>query len=319
MTTAQTAQQQKKQSTAIVAPEQQKLNNLRGMFDRAKGGLAAVLPKHLPAEKVIRLVLSAASRTPELLDCTPESVLLSSMQAAALGLEPNTPLGLAYLVPYNTKKKDGNREYWVKECQFIPGYRGLITLAIQSGDVRSVQADVVYKDDLFEYERGLEPKLRHIPNLDGDQNEADIVAFYSVAVFTNGARTFDVMTKAQVDKIRKRSKAGDWGPWKTDYVEMGKKTVIRRHAKGLPLSPEKSEGFSRALVHQGRAEQGEGPDYADMINVLPAEQAAAQLPAPSDGGAMKDRLAAKAAEAEQKPTVETTGEPLAQEEPGANG
>ncbi|NUO54382.1 MAG: recombinase RecT, partial [Polyangiaceae bacterium] len=260
-----------KQSTAIVSPKQERLDRLRDLFEQAKGGLSAVLPKHLPAEKVIRLTLSAASRTPELLECTRESILLASMQAAALGLEPNTPLGLAYLIPYRTKRREGNREITEMQAQFIPGYRGLITLAIQSGDVKSVQADVVYKDDFFEYERGLEPKLRHVPAIDGSRE--DIIAAYSVAVFTNGHKTFEVMFRADIEKIRKRSKAGNFGPWVTDYPEMVKKTVIRRHSKGLPLSPERAAGFARALDAQGRAEAGDAPDYTDVITVLPEPEA----------------------------------------------
>lgn len=308
-----------KQGTAIVSGEQSKLNKLRDLFEKARPALGSVLPKHLPPEKVIRLVLSAASRTPDLLDCTPESVLLASMQAAALGLEPNTPLGLAYLIPYFNKKRDREgREYTVRECQFIPGYRGLITLAIQSGDVKSVQAEVVYRDDVFEYEKGSHPRLRHVPNLDGSMEDKDIVAFYSVATFTNGHVTFEVMTKAQVDKVRKRSKASGFGPWVTDYPEMGKKTVIRRHSKGLPLSPEKAAGFSRALEAQGRAESGEAPDYSDVITVLPqGDVVAGALPEASEEtrtDATRDRLAARAAEAAAQDQAPPANDPPADPE-----
>jgi recombination protein RecT len=248
------------QSAAMVTGSKEAFANLRDLFTRQKGAIAALLPKHLPPDKVIKLVLSAASRTPDLLECDANSILLAAMQSAALGLEPNTPLQQAYLVPY-WNKKTGR-----KEAQFIPGYRGLITLAIQSGEIRSVQARAIYEKDSYSVRYGLDETIEHTPFLGGDRGP--LVAVYSVAVFANGAKTFDFMTRDEVERIKAASKA-KVGPWVDHFDEMAKKTVIRRHSKVMPLSPEKSEKFVRALVHQGRAEANDAPDYGDVIDAAP--------------------------------------------------
>lgn len=285
MTTTQ--QQTNGNSKAMVQTKPSPLDTLRGLFEKAKPSIAGVLPKHLTPEKITKLVLSAASRTPDLLECTPHSILLAVMQSAALGLEPNTPTQQAYLIPYwNSKTKK-------KECQFIPGYRGLITLAVQSGEILSVQARAVYEKDYFEVEYGLDERLVHKPAM-GDRGK--LVAVYSVAKFANGSKTFEVMTREEVDVIRANTKA-KFGPWVDHFDEMAKKTVIRRHSKVMPMNPEKTERFTKALEHQGRAEQGIGPDFSDMIDVLPqavAEIGPSEQPQPqlSRGDALAAQLGA---------------------------
>src|SRR5262245_12059070 len=117
-----------------------------------QASLQAALPKHLTAARMIRVVLGAMQRTPELLNCTPESVLVAIMQSAALGMEPDGILGQGYLIPYG------------RQCQFIIGYRGLCQLARQSGQVVNIWAEVVFERDAFDYDLGLEPRLTHKRN-----------------------------------------------------------------------------------------------------------------------------------------------------------
>lgn len=277
------------QGRAIVKAGNDKFDTLQSLFERSKKKMAGIMPAHLTPEKLTRLVLSAASRTPKLLDCTPTSILLSSLQSAALGLEPNTPLGHAYLVPhFNGKTKQ-------LEATFIPGYRGLITLAIQSGEIKSVQARVVREGDFFEVEMGLEERLVHRPLLSNERRP--LFAVYSVAVFTNGAKTFEVMPGGEIDFIRSLSKSANVGPWVDHYDEMAKKTVIRRHAKVMPMSVDKAQGFMRALQAQARAEDGDGPDFSDVLEdlgeseeELGAAPKAAQLPQ-SRTSALEGKLA----------------------------
>ena len=115
-----------------------------------QNSLAADLPKHLKGDRFVRVALAAMTAQPKLFDCTPESVLLSLMQCASMGLEPSGGvLGQAYLIPFKNI------------CQVIPGYRGLVKLARNSGEVADVWAEVVYAKDRFDYELGLEPKLVH--------------------------------------------------------------------------------------------------------------------------------------------------------------
>lgn len=264
------------QSQAIVRGPAQRLDTLKKAFESSKASIAAVLPRHITPDRLIRIVTSACSRTPELLDCDPRSVVLATAQAAALGLEPNTPLGLSYLVPFK------------KQAQFIPGYRGLIRLAIQSGEVQSIQARTVHERDICEIEYGTNQRLVHTPYM-GSDGAGDAIAFYAVAELKNGSKLFEFMTRAEIDALRRRSKASNDGPWVTDYDEMAKKTVIRRLCKTLPLSEEK---LARSLEHQARAESGDGPDFSDVAVIdVPAEE-------PSQPGVPADRgeaLAAKLA------------------------
>jgi recombination protein RecT len=178
-------------------------------------------------------------------------------QACALGLEPGTPLQLSYLVPFG------------REAQFIPGVRGLIRLAIQSGEVQWIQSRIVRAGEDFEVHYGTEQKIVHRPSASAGDDEVikpeDMIGVYAVAEMKNGARLFEFMSKADVLAIRSRSQSANNGPWVTDFGEMARKTVIRRLCKVLPLSEEK---LARALDHQARAESGEGPDLTDVIDVM---------------------------------------------------
>ena len=87
--------------------------------------IAKALPSVITPERFTRITLSALSTTPKLAECSPKSFLGAMMTAAQLGVEPNTPLGQAYLIPFRNKG--------VLECQFQLGYKGLIDLAYRSG------------------------------------------------------------------------------------------------------------------------------------------------------------------------------------------
>ncbi len=217
-------------------------DSLESLFENSKGALAQVLPKHLPVERVIRIALAARSRNPLLMKCTSSSILQSVMTAAQLGLEPGGPLAHSYLVPYRNNKLGAD----VYECQLIPGYRGLIDLARRAGMVKSVQARVVHAKDTFSYCYGLTPNLTHEPSRDPDPGPLTHV--YAIVYPAEGGADFDVMSKADIDRIRKRSRAAEAGPWVTDYEEMGKKTVIKRLLKTQPMSQE----LASAIDHENQ-------------------------------------------------------------------
>lgn len=210
-----------------------KMNTLNEYLAKGESAIRAVVPKHLTPERMIKLVAVSASRQPELLECTPLSIVESLVIASSAGLEVNTPMGLAYLIAYRNGKTQR------REAQLIIGYRGLIELARRSGMLVSIEAHVVHERDRFEFAFGLEPKLTHEPYMGGDEVGAPI-AVYAVAHLKDGGRQFEVMRIAEVDKIRARSKASNYGPWVTDYEEMAKKTVLKRLCKLLPMSIELS-------------------------------------------------------------------------------
>ena len=192
--------------------------------------LRDVIPKHLTPDRIVKMALVAASRQPKLFECTSQSFLQSVMKSAELGLDCAGTLGQGYLVPYyNTKIK-------ALECQFIAGYQGLINLARRSGHIKRIESRTVYENDTFEVEYGLNQKPNHTPNLKGERGK--IVCVYAVAELKDGSSQLEVMTIGEVEGIKNRSKAKGSGPWITDFGEMARKTVIRRIAKYLPLSPE---------------------------------------------------------------------------------
>lgn len=204
---------------------------LVSLFKSDGGKLSAIAAKHLNPERVFRLALGVFRRTPGLQRCTPESVLDACMIAARLGLEPDGgALAQAYLVPHGT------------ECTLIVGYRGLIELARRSGLVRRVEARLVHAGDEFEYELGATPKLRHKPLVEDDS--AEVTHAYAVAFFADGSSQFEVMTLRQIEHVRKSSRFGASGPWAQHAEEMYRKTVVRRLAKYLPLSPELAAGVA---------------------------------------------------------------------------
>ena len=204
-------------STALAKPT----NDIRGLIasDTFKSQVAMSLPTHMQPDRFARVALTALTRTPKLQDCTRESLLRCLMDCSSLGLEPDGRH--AHLIPYG------------KDCTLVIDYKGLMALARRSGDVAIWRAELVKEHDAFAWENG---KVEHNINWREDRGKAQCV--YSYVRFKDGAEDWEVMTLAEVEAIRKRSRAGSSGPWVTDFDEMAKKTVIRRHSKRLTLSPE---------------------------------------------------------------------------------
>lgn len=238
-------------SVQLTPAAQNKLNTVRDLFTSCQKQIAAALPRHMTAERMARIAFSACQRQPKLMECTPQSLALSVINASELGCEPGLN-GEAYLVPYKTT------------CQLIIGYKGLMKLARNSGMVKSFQVAIVREGDKFEYERGSSRYLKHVEN--GDNGDAPITHVWAGAM-VEGEFEFEVMTIAQIEKIRKRSRASSDGPWVTDYEEMCKKTVIRRFCKLLPQSPE----LARAVALDEHAEAGL-PQTSDLVDLGTAEE-----------------------------------------------
>lgn len=195
------------------------------------------LPSVITPERFTRMVLSALSATPKLAECSPQSFLAAMMTAAQLGVEPNTALGQAYLLPY---RNHGNME-----CQFQLGYKGLIDLAYRSGEVSVIQAHTVHENDVFDYELGMDPKLRHVP-AKADRGEA--VAYYAMFKTKDGGYGFEVMSVDDVQRHAQRySKSYGSGssPWRSNFDEMAKKTVLKRALKYAPLKSDFVRGVAQ--------------------------------------------------------------------------
>lgn len=227
-----------------------------------EGEIAKALPSVITPERFTRMVLSAISTNPKLGDCTPQSFLGAMMTAAQLGVEPNTALGQAYIIPYRNKG--------VMEASFQLGYKGLIDLAYRSGDVSIIQAQTVYENDTFDYELGLDPKLKHIPAV---KDRGNATHYYAIFKTKDGGYGFEVMSMADVlDHAKRYSKSYGSGPWQTNFDEMAKKTVLKRCLKYAPLKSEFVRGVTQDETVKTKIDEDmySVPDetvYADFIEV----------------------------------------------------
>jgi recombination protein RecT len=252
----------------------------RDLLERpsVRDALVKVLPKHLTADRMFKIVQSAMSRTPKLYECTPDSVLRAVMQAAELGLEIGGVLGEAYLVP------TWNKRIQAFEADFRAGYRGFVKLALDGGFVKDIDADVVRANDVFRLVRGSDPSVVHEPNIEND--DAPILGVYAIARYANGGFRCVYMPKDRVEKIRARSQAAEKGfsPWATDWEEMAKKTAIRNLLKLVPLS-----GRVKDL-----AEREDERDYLDVTPEptanLPASTTPALPPVKAAGKSLAEEL-----------------------------
>lgn len=223
---------------------------LAQLIERQKPEIARALPRHMNPDRMARIAVTVLRQTPQLARCNPASFLGALMTAAQLGLEPG-PLGEAYLVPFRDTKTG------TYNVTFIPGYKGLIKLAWQSGQLADIWAEVVYENDEFDYQLGLNRDLVHRP---AQGNRGQPVYVYAAARLKDGGTPFVVMSRDEVEAIRDRSKASKSGPWVTDWAAMAKKTAVKQLAKWLPMSSE----FSAAVAMDGSVRTDVGADLVDV-------------------------------------------------------
>ena len=201
-------------------------NTVFDLIKRMEPEIRRALPKQISTERFTRIAMTAVRNTPKLQACDPMSFIAALMQSAQLGLEPNTPLGQAYLIPYG------------REAQFQLGYQGMLTLAYRTGEYQSIYAHAVYENDHFEYEYGLNEKLVHVP---AEDPQGEPIYYYAVYKLQNGGHGFVVMSRKQIEKHRDQyspSAKSKHSPWNTDFDSMAKKTVLKQLLKYAPKSVE---------------------------------------------------------------------------------
>jgi recombination protein RecT len=183
------------------------------------------------------------------------------VQSAQLGLEVGSGLGLAYLLPFRNGKTGE------KDCQLIIGFRGLLELIKRSGLVRRVSAHVVYAGDTFDYAFGSSEYIKHVPC--GEAVAAKITHAYAVAEYKDGSLQMEVMTKKEVDAIRDRGRRNP--VWDSDYSEMARKTLVRRIAKYLPLSPDVADAMTIEHDNDSSFVTSARPDPAKYMALAAAD------------------------------------------------
>jgi len=286
--------------------------NLEAFFKANLASIQALLPKHMTAERMMRIMFNCLRTTPKLRGCTVQSLFGATIFCAQVGLEPNTPLGHIYLIPFESKRKG------ITEVQIVIGYKGYIELARRSGQVTSLHARVRYANDEWDMKMGTEDYIHHVPT---DDEPGPVVGFYAVAKLKDGGVQWHYMPLKAVERIRDGSQGYRQAvkyektdsPWMTAFEEMGRKTVIRNLAKYLPLSIELAQmlelddaadrGASQGL---DRVLDGEGYEVQDGASEDPPAEEQQQVLADESqkGPSLADQLAAAQAKDAAKAPVE---------------
>lgn len=257
----------KKANNTTTQPEKVKLTTSMSIADLIRAlepEIKRALPSVLTPERFTRMALNALSNTPKLSECSQMSFIAALMNSAQLGLEPNTPLGQSYLIPFkNNKTKQ-------LECQFQIGYKGMIDLVYRNNSVQTIQAQTVYANDEFFYELGLNSKLHHKPALD---NRGEAVAFYAYFKLENGGFGFEVMSKEDIIEYAQKYSQGinsSYSPWKNNFEDMAKKTVIKRVLKYAPLKADDA----RAIATDGTVKNEIGIDMTEIAgeNIIDTQE-----------------------------------------------
>lgn len=212
---------------------QERISLFRDLLRRSQGQISMALPGNMDGTRFVRICLTSLQLTPRLLECDPLRFIGAAVQAAQLGLEPDPRLGLVHLIPFK------------QDVQVVLGYRGVIRLARNSGEISTVEARAVHEQDTFEYEYGLDQRLRHIPSEQPDAGK--LRAAYALVRFrgTDDSQ-FNVVLGRDIAKAKRASKASAKAdsPWNLYESAMWAKTAVRRLEPFLPLSPLARQAFA---------------------------------------------------------------------------
>lgn len=237
-------------STAVTATPRA-IDMFKSQLSLAMPTLRHMIPGHVTPEKFSAMVVTAVAYDKNLLECSTESLIRETAQAAELGLSLNKSLREADILTV------WNNSIGKKEAQMRPRYMGLMKLARQSGEIADIYAHVVHDGDDFKYSLGLDKDLHHIPGGDGEITHA-----YVVWKLKDGTKAFEVLDRKRLDKIRDRSegykafKANKIKstPWDSDHEEMCRKTAVRAGSKYMPIS---NEAWAKAVAIDNRADASE--------------------------------------------------------------
>lgn len=272
------------------------VDTVRDLLARYTTKFEAVLPRMLPASRMIEVTMTEIARNPQLLKCTQASLIGCVIQCAQLGLQPGI-IGEAYLIPFRNNKRN------VSECTLVVGYKGLLKLAFNTGEVRAIECSVVHLRDEFRYEMGTDetagyrhvraqPQLPRMPDDSASKEEwgayekvveaawdnfspGPITHVYaSVTMKAGGEKTWEVMDRAKVMRAKKSSRAAESGqsPWQTHPDEMWMKTVLRHVCKRLPAATDR---LGDAVALDERAEAGVAQQLGALVPELDASASTA--------------------------------------------
>ena len=269
--------------------------------------IARALPAHLSADRMARIALTSFRRNPKLAECDPKSVFACVIQSAQLGLEPDT-LGRSYLIPYKVNRKGPNGWESHYECQFVPGWKGLVDLMNRSGN-GSVWTGAVFKGDDFDYQLGDSPYVRHKPR---SEDDGGVITHVYAVGRTKGSEwpVIEVWTAARVEKHRNRyNKVGDRHYSFENWEMYARKVVLLQVMKYMPCSAEMVQAMALNDAGEIGRQMLSVPDAIDGTWV-PAPNDDEQPPeegAPGKSGADRLKAAVKSKESAGPAAGATSG------------
>lgn len=214
----------------------------RKQLEQMRPEWQALFPSQHHLDRFRRVVATAISSNPDLLQADRRTLFGAATMAAQDGLMPDGREGA--LVIYNTKVKDADgKDHWIKAVRWMPMVAGVLKKIRQSGELLDISVQVAYQSDLFKYQLGDDPKITHVPNIEAEER-GELRYVYAIARTKDGGAYREVMTRAQVDKIRAAAKS-EKGPWKEWYDEMARKSCLRRLSKYLPNGGDIEAMFAR--------------------------------------------------------------------------
>lgn len=223
-----------------------KATDFPAMLEKFLPEIKRALPQHLNGDRMARIALTAFRRTPKLAQCHPLSVFAAVIQASQLGLEPDT-LGRSYLIPYG------------QECQFVPGWKGLVDL-MNNSKQGSVWTGAVFDGDAFDYELGDSPRVKHKPA--GENDPDKLLYVYAIGrVKDSDWPIIECWPAARVVKHRNRyNKVGKKHYSYENWEMYARKVVLLQVLKYMPCSPELAKAIAlndAAEVHKQKLEVGD--------------------------------------------------------------
>lgn len=195
--------------------------------------------------KYTQSVLNTLVSKPELLECTPKSIVLASLTAAAIGL-PVDVRQQAYIVAY--KNKQG-----IKEAQLQIGYRGYIQLGIESGQLLDATARAVYANEKFKVYCGSNERIEHEPVIIGERGE--FVGVYAIAKLVGGIEKFVVLSKVDIERLRLKNRFQSKEPsgaWSSDYASMAQAKAIKQICKTIAMGQATAAAEMEDAIEEGR-------------------------------------------------------------------
>ncbi|MBM7455210.1 recombination protein RecT [Oceanisphaera litoralis] len=221
-----------------------------------KQGIYSLLPAHITPEAFVRAAAVAMAKSPDLAEADPNTVIMALSDCAKDGLVPDNRE--AALVVYNSKVKRNGRDEWIKKAQYLPMVDGVLKRARQSGQIDVIAGKAVFEGDEFDY--WMDENGEHINYRPKFVGRGEFILSFAFAKLKTGELIVEVMTKEEVDRVRKASKGGQYGPWADWYDRMAVKSALHRLARRLPNASELMDMLER----------GQPMDFHKEKDVTPA-------------------------------------------------